>query len=68
MPSDATTAEQAAPPRRKEPQEAINKRHQKLKERREAAGLKRCEVWAKPEHHPAIKAFAKTLGGENDGR
>lgn len=46
-----------------EPQEQVNKRHSDLKQRREAAGLKRCEVWARPEHHVAIKEFAKSLSG-----
>lgn len=47
--------------RKPEPQEQVNKRHADLKQRREAAGLKRCEVWAKPEHHAAIKEFARSL-------
>jgi hypothetical protein len=32
-----------------------------LRDRRRAAGLKRCDVWAKPEHHAKIQNFAKTL-------
>lgn len=37
------------------------KRQQSLRDRREAQGLKQCVVYAKPEHHKAIKAYAESL-------
>lgn len=49
-----------------EPKASVSKRQAELKARRHADGLKRCEVWAKPEHHPAIKQFAKDLEAAND--
>ena len=47
--------------RKPEPRKAIAERQEKLRNGREAAGLTRCEVWAKPEHHAHIKAYAKAL-------
>lgn len=31
------------------------------RQRRESAGLTRLELWAKPEHHGAIREFARGL-------
>lgn len=36
----------------------------RLREQRRALGLKRLELWAKPEHHDKIKAYAETLKGK----
>lgn len=47
--------------RKPEPKEAIADRQDKLRKGRESTGLKRCEVWAKPEHHAQIRAYAKAL-------
>lgn len=57
-----------APKRRKapEPAKAVTARGAKLRAERAAQGLKRCEVWARPEHHEAIKAFARELDGGRD--
>lgn len=33
----------------------------KTRAKSEAAGLRRVEVWAKPEHHDRIKNYAKKL-------
>lgn len=47
--------------RKPEPAQAVAARVAALKQRREDAGLVRCTVWARPEHHMAIKAFAAGL-------
>lgn len=49
-----------------EPAKAVTARGAKLRAERAAKGLKRCEVWARPEHHEAIKAFARELEGGHD--
>ena len=49
-----------------EPAKAVTARGAKLRAERAAQGLKRCEVWARPEHHDAIKMFARELGGGHD--
>lgn len=36
-------------------------RKQRERQRKQAAGLVRLEVWAAPQHHAAIKAFAQSL-------
>ena len=38
-------------------------RKQRERQRKHAAGLIRLEVWAPPQHHAAIKAFAQSLAG-----
>ena len=38
-------------------------RKQRERQRKQAAGLVRLEVWASPQHHAAIKAFAQSLAG-----
>ena len=35
-----------------------------LRERRAALGLVRLELWARPEHHARIKAYAQRLSKE----
>jgi len=38
-----------------------------LRERRAAFGLARLEVWARPEHHAQIRAYAAALHNAPDG-
>ena len=38
-------------------------RKQRERQRKQAAGLVRLELWASPQHHAAIKAFAQSLAG-----
>ena len=40
-------------------------RKQRERQRKQAAGLVRLEVWAPPQHHAAIKAFAQSLAGSS---
>lgn len=49
-----------------EPAKSVTARGAKLRAERAARGLRRCEVWARPEHHEAIKAFARELAGGAD--
>lgn len=60
--SERTTKRRKAP----EPAKVVTARGAKLRADRAAQGLKRCEVWARPEHHEAIKAFARELEGGHD--
>lgn len=39
-----------------------------LRERRAAEGLTRLELWARPEHHARIKAYAERLAKEGEKR
>lgn len=49
-------------PRKPEPKEAVAARQRALKAAREAQGLTRVSgLYARPEDHPAIKAYAKGL-------
>ena len=52
--------------------DAIEKRKQdvrsnmaRMRERRKLLGLVRLELWVKPEHAEAIRAFARRLAGED---
>lgn len=49
-------------PRKPEPASAVTARSQRLRAERAANGLAEVRgIWAKPEHHEQIKAFAKAL-------
>jgi hypothetical protein len=39
----------------------------RLREERRAAGLKRLEIWAKPEHHAEIKRLVEQLAQNEKG-
>ena len=49
-------------PRKPEPASAVTARSQRLRAERAASGLAEVRgIWASPEHHEQIKAFAKSL-------
>lgn len=46
-----------------EPAKTITARSQRLRAERAAQGLAEVRgIWLKPEHHEAVKAFARSLG------
>lgn len=58
--TDSTTQKRSKSP---EPARAVTARSQRLRAERAANGLAEVRgIWARPEHHDAIKAFAKSLG------